>query len=102
MEITNGVTTTDKDGNFKIEFDLVPDLSIIKESNPVFNYTIIADVVDVTGETHSSQTNVSASYIALLSNINLPEIINSDSSDKYLVSTTNLNQHFESAHVSIT
>jgi 5-hydroxyisourate hydrolase-like protein (transthyretin family) len=102
MEITNGVTTTNKDGKFKIEFDLVPDLSIIKESNPVFNYTIIADVVDVTGETHSSQTNVSAGYIALLSNINLPEVINRDSSDKYLVSTTNLNQQFESANVSIT
>ena len=65
MEITNGVTTTDKNGKFKIDFDLIPDLSILKETNPVFNYTIIADVIDVTGETHSSQTNVSAGYIGL-------------------------------------
>ncbi len=102
MEITNGVTKTDKDGKFKIDFDLVPDLSILKETNPVFNYTVIADVVDVTGETHSSQTYVSSGYIALLSNIYLPEIINKDSSKKYFVSTTNLNGQFESANVSIT
>ncbi len=102
MEITNGVTKTDKDGKFKIEFDLVPDLSILKESNPVFNYTVYADVVDVTGETHSSQTYVSAGYIGLLSNINLPEIINRDSSENYFVSTTNLNGEFERANVSVT
>ncbi len=36
MEITNGVTKTDKDGKFKVEFELVPDLSMPKETNPVF------------------------------------------------------------------
>jgi uncharacterized protein YfaS (alpha-2-macroglobulin family) len=102
MEITDGVTTTDKDGKFKIDFDLVPDLSILKKTNPVFNYTVYADVVDVTGETHTAQTNVRAGYIGLLSNINIPEIINSDSVKKYLVSTTNLNGQFEPANVSIT
>jgi uncharacterized protein YfaS (alpha-2-macroglobulin family) len=101
MEITNGVTTTDKDGKFKIEFDLIPDLSIPKETKPAFNYTAYADVVDVTGETHSAQTYVSAGYVALLTNINLPEMIKSDSVAKYSVSTTNLNGQFEKANVSI-
>ena len=65
MEITNGITKTDKEGKFNVEFDLIPDLSIPKETKPVFYYTIYADVVDVTGETHSAQANVSAGYVAL-------------------------------------
>ena len=101
MEITNGVTTTDKDGKFRIEFDLIPDNSIPKETKPAFNFTVYADVVDVTGETHSAQTYVSAGYVALLTNINLPDIVQNDSVAKYSVSTTNLNGQFEKANVSI-
>jgi uncharacterized protein YfaS (alpha-2-macroglobulin family) len=101
MEITNGVTTTDKEGKFKVDFDLVPDLSMPKETKPVFSYTVYADVIDVTGETHSAQTYVSAGYVALVANINLTEIINSYVIDKYQVSTTNLNGQFEPAPISI-
>ena len=101
MEITNGVTTTDKEGKFEVEFDLVPDLSMPKETKPVFSYTVYADVIDVTGETHSAQTYLSAGYVALIANLNLPEIINSHVLDKHLVSTTNLNSQFEPAQVSI-
>ncbi|MCW8814257.1 MAG: MG2 domain-containing protein, partial [Chlorobium sp.] len=101
MEITNGTTKTDKDGKFKIEFDLIPDLSIPKETKPAFNFTVYADVVDVTGETHSAQTYVSAGYVALLANINLPDIVQGDSVAKYTFSTTNLNGQFEKANVSI-
>ncbi len=101
MEITNGVTKTDKEGKFKIDFSAIPDLSIPKETKPVFNYIVYADVVDVTGETHSAQTYVSAGYVALVASINLPEIVNNQSSDKYSVSTTNLNGQFEPAKVSV-
>ena len=101
MEITNGTTTTDKEGKFKVEFDLVPDRSMPKETKPVFSYTVYADVIDVTGETHSTQTYVSAGYVALVANINIPEIVKSDSIVRYQVSTTNLNGQFEPAQVSI-
>ncbi len=101
MEITNGITKTDKEGKFKVEFELVPDLSMPKETKPVFNYTVYVDVIDVTGETHSAQTYVSAGYVALIANLNLPEIINSHVLDKHFVSTTNLNNQFEPAQVSI-
>ncbi|MEJ2194913.1 MAG: alpha-2-macroglobulin family protein [Ignavibacteriaceae bacterium] len=101
MEITNGTTRTDKAGKFNIDFNLIPDLSIPKETNPVFNYTVFADVVDVTGETHSAQTYVSAGYVALVANVNLPEIICSDSISNHSVLTTNLNGQFEKANVEI-
>jgi uncharacterized protein YfaS (alpha-2-macroglobulin family) len=99
MEITNGVTRTDKEGKFKVDFDLIPDLSIPRKTNPVFNYTVYSDVIDVTGETHSAQTYVSAGYVALVANVNLAEIIKSDSVVNYSVSTTNLNGQFEPAKV---
>jgi hypothetical protein len=101
MEITNGTTRTDKEGKFKVDFDLIPDLSIPRETNPVFNFTVYVDVVDVTGETHSAQTYVSAGYVALVANVNLPEIINSDSLVNYSVSTANLNGQFEPAKISV-
>lgn len=101
MEITNGMTQTDKEGKFKVEFDLVPDLSMPKETKPVFSYTVYADVIDVTGETHSAQTYVSAGYVALVANINIPEIVKSDSIVRYQVSTTNLNGEFEPSQVAI-
>ncbi len=100
-EITNGVTKTDSEGKFTIEFKAVPDLIVQKESNPIFNYTIYADVVDVTGETRSSQTNISVGYIALKVNLGIPKIINIESNDEYDISTENLNGQFESADVSI-
>lgn len=100
-EITNGVTKTDSEGKFTIEFEAVPDLLVQKESNPIFNYTVYADVVDVTGETRSSQTNISAGYIALKIYFGIPDIINIESNDEYGISTENLNGQFESADVSI-
>lgn len=98
-EIVNGVIRTDDEGKFKIEFDAVPDLTVLRESNPTFNYTIYADVVDVTGETRSAQTNVYAGYVALKANIDLPDIISSDSKNYYKLTTQNLNGQFESANV---
>ena len=101
MEITNGVTKTDKEGKFKIDFSAIPDLSIPKETKAVFNYIVYADVIDVTGETHSAQAYVSVGYVALVASINLPEIVNNQSSGKFTVSTTNLNGQFEPAKVSV-
>ena len=72
-----------------------------KETKPVFSYTVYADVIDVTGETHSAETYVSAGYIALVANINIPEIVKSDSIVRYQISTTNLNGQFEPAPISI-
>lgn len=53
LEVTNGSCKTTK-GEFSINFTALPDLSIDKSLNPVFNYEITADVTDFNGETHSS------------------------------------------------
>ncbi|ULQ56617.1 MG2 domain-containing protein [Flavihumibacter rivuli] len=69
MEITNGQATTDKDGNFSISFKAIPDLSIEKEGNPVFDYEVSAEVTDLNGETRTGETMVHAGYSALVISI---------------------------------
>ncbi|MBK9248138.1 MAG: hypothetical protein IPM69_08520 [Ignavibacteria bacterium] len=65
QEIARGTTTTNASGEFMVEFTARPDKLIPKKNKPVFTYTVSADVTDINGETHSSQTVVSAGYISL-------------------------------------
>jgi hypothetical protein len=102
MEITNGITTTDENGRFEIEFKAIPDNSMLHSEKPVFNYEITADVTDVNGETQSSDANVSVGYTALLIDINIPETIEKNSFKEFILQTTNLNGQSEPAAGKIT
>jgi 5-hydroxyisourate hydrolase-like protein (transthyretin family) len=101
MEIANGVTKTDDQGHFNIIFSAIPDLSLPATSKPVFNYRVVAEVVDVTGETHATSTNISVGYVALIVDMDVPEIVNSELLVEHALSTSNLNGQFESADVSV-
>ena len=65
MEITNGEITTNADGKFTIKFAAIPDLSIDKSTDPVFDYKVTADVTDINGETRSADITVPVGYKAL-------------------------------------
>ncbi|MEJ7672331.1 MAG: hypothetical protein WKF59_06395 [Chitinophagaceae bacterium] len=65
MEITNGEIKTGADGKFTIEFEAIPDLSIDKNTEPVFDYKVEADITDINGETRSTSTIVPVGYKAL-------------------------------------
>ena len=69
MEITNGETITDAEGKYNITFTAIPDRTADAKNKPQFTYRVYADVVDITGETHSNSTNVSVGHIALSINI---------------------------------
>ena len=66
MEITHGEAKTDKDGKFTIEFAAIPDKTIEKKFDPIFEYTVYADVTDINGETRSGEIMVSVGYKSLL------------------------------------
>ncbi|MDT3694808.1 MAG: alpha-2-macroglobulin family protein [Ignavibacterium sp.] len=100
-EIVNGTIKTDNEGKFIVEFDAIPDLAILRETNPIFNYSVYVDVVDATGETRSAQTNIKAGYVAINIYSEIPEIINQKSNDEYAINTINLNGQFEPAEVFI-
>ena len=69
QEIANGTTETDVDGAFKINFKAIPDLSVERESEPIFTYTVYADVTDTTGETRSSSQYLRIGYNSLKASI---------------------------------
>ncbi len=102
VEIINGMTKTDKDGKFIIKFRAIPDLAVAKNSKPVFNFQVFADVTDITGETQSSKQTVSAGYQSLLLGINAPEMVNLSCDSLFTISTENLNGHHTPALVTIT
>ena len=101
MEIANGVVKTDNNGEFNFDFKLLPDLSYSKKDNLIFNYTVYVDVIDITGETHSAQTTVSAGYISLQADIQIPETINKLAANPYRVTSTNLSGEFQPAKFNI-
>ena len=99
MEITNGETTTDADGNFKIVFKAIPDETVDKKSQPVFYYEVSADVTDINGETRSGETSVAVAYQALQLNIAAADKMPADSLKNIKISSTNMNGLFEKATV---
>ncbi len=103
IEITNGEIKTGADGKFTIEFEAIPDLSIDKNNDPVFDYKVEADITDVNGETRSTSIIVPVGYKALNLQVTLPknDAINVDSLKLLNVSTKNLSGEFEPAKVEI-
>lgn len=92
LEITNGEITTDSDGKFIIKFAAIPDLTLDKKTDPVFDYKVEADVTDINGETRSGDITVPVGYKALNLQISLPQgdVVNIDSLKRISISSKNL------------
>ena len=92
QEITHGETNTDASGLYKINFKAIPDSSVDAKNLPVFRYEVTADVTDINGETHSTNTVVAVGYHALTANISIDAKIDKDiKSNSIAISTLNLN-----------
>lgn len=102
MEITNGNTTSGTDGSFAVEFTAIPDPAIPKKDLPIFDYQVFVDVTDITGETRSNRANVSAGYVALQVQWDLPSEINLDSLRSVGIRTTNMAGQAQAAEGQIT
>jgi len=101
-EITNGITTTDAKGEFKINFKALPDEDIDKKSQPTFYYEVSADITDINGETRSGNTSVAVAYQSLKLDIDMPEKIPGDSLKAFKIRSSNLNDIFEKATINVT
>jgi uncharacterized protein YfaS (alpha-2-macroglobulin family) len=89
-EITNGEVKTDANGQFEITFEAIPDRSIAKKDQPIFEYQVMADVTDVSGETRSGEQTISVGYAALEINWNLQPEMDLDSLKTIKITATNL------------
>jgi uncharacterized protein YfaS (alpha-2-macroglobulin family) len=90
IEITNGVSETDENGEFKIEFTAAEDKSINKKYFPNYTYTIYADVTDISGETQSNQQWVKVGYNAMELSVGIQPTMERTQKNKFKVSTSNL------------
>ena len=97
MEITNGYTTTNDTGGYKLHFKAIPDHSLDKTCSPTYTYTVYADVTDLNGETHSNSGYVSIGYKAFNLDIYIPDRVNKEEREHFAISTLNLNGQFEPA-----
>lgn len=75
QEIAHGSTTTDAAGRFAVEFTARPDLSVDRASEPIFRFTLYADVTDATGETRSDQRTIQVGYTALSATLSADEYL---------------------------
>ncbi|MEO9211020.1 MAG: MG2 domain-containing protein, partial [Ginsengibacter sp.] len=103
MEITHGEIISDVDGKFSIKFAAIPDLSLDKNTLPVFDYTIEADVTDINGETRSGTIMIPVGYQSLNLQISVPKVgmINIDSLKNISISSKNLSGEFESVKTNV-
>lgn len=102
MEIAHGEVKTDKDGKFIVAFTAIPDLTLDKKLEPVFDYTVYADVTDINGETRSGEKSVSVSNKALMLVSNIPASLPADSLKSLNIRTENMNGEFEPAKITVT
>ena len=102
MEITNGIVKTDASGRFNINFVAIPDLSIDKKLDPVFDYEVIADATDPSGETRSNELSLTIGYKSLnLQLIISGEMIPADSLKTMNITATNFSGEFQQVNVSV-
>jgi hypothetical protein len=102
MEIAHGEATTDKDGKFTIHFTAIPDQKVEKKFDPVFDYTIYADITDINGETRSGQNRITAGYKSLVLKVALDEKQPADSMKSIYIRTENMNGEYQPSKVSVT
>ena len=101
QEITQGETTTNEVGEFTINFNSLPDLTSNKESLPIFNYEITANVTDLNGETRSATTNVKIGYHSMNLGITTSSKWNANTKNLININTTNLNNEFTPATITV-
>ncbi|NNC71244.1 MAG: alpha-2-macroglobulin, partial [Flavobacteriaceae bacterium] len=80
---------------FEIVFKALPDLKVSPDTQPTFNYKVVADVTDINGETRSTETIVNVGYHALTASITVPQKIDkSEKEHSITITTNNLNGEF--------
>ncbi|MDO5655666.1 MAG: alpha-2-macroglobulin family protein [Flavobacteriaceae bacterium] len=91
VEMTQGETTTDDEGNFNFEFEALPAKPKQPKQNRAYIYKIVADVVDISGETHTGNASVRIGDIPFQINVEVKEKVESTDFHSVKIITTNLN-----------
>lgn len=85
-----GVTDTNDEGFFNINFIAEPDPSVDPENLPVFTYSVEVDITDQRGETRSTQSFVSVGYHRWELDLNVPVKYDKSAHKPWVVTSKNL------------
>lgn len=99
--ITDSIIKTNASGKFSITFKALPDEAVDKKTDPLFDFSINADITDTNGETRNSNTTVTVGYKSLVLSLTAPSIAIADSSQQIFIATKNLSNEKEPAEVTI-
>jgi hypothetical protein len=99
--IAQGTTHTDAEGHFTLKFPALPDPQADRTMNPLFTFTVSADVTDITGETHHFTYALPLGYSRLQLNLDLPEKVNAANLDTIRLTSTDLAGNFVPARVTV-
>ncbi|MAO49578.1 MAG: hypothetical protein CML16_01695 [Pusillimonas sp.] len=94
LTIAKGETTTDSNGEFKIDFPALPYLNLKKEDLPVFEFTVNVAVTDSRSETQTAETLVKVGYHTLELSAEIPSVLNTKNENSVKLKSTNLNGSF--------
>lgn len=100
-QIANGDIVTNAEGKFTITFKALPDEKVEAATEPIFDFTVSADVTDINGETRSANKQVSFGYKRLQLSITAPKLAEVDSLKQITISSKNMNGENEPANVSV-
>jgi hypothetical protein len=100
--IAHGSAVTEADGAFAVKFVARPDRAVPEASEPIFTYTVHADVTDSTGETRSASRGVRAAYTALQASLAADEWQTSGKPVELAVSTRSLDDEPQAANGKVT
>ena len=97
QEIANGEGVTSVEGDFTVEFPATPDRSVDRESQPVFVYTVYADVTDSAGETRSSTQTVNVGYTSLAATLKAEDWLTTEGPVEFKIGTETLDGEGQAA-----
>ncbi|MDI9364012.1 MAG: alpha-2-macroglobulin family protein [Flavobacterium sp.] len=100
-QITNGNIVTNAEGKFTITFKALPDEKVEAANEPIFDFTVSADVTDINGETRTANKQVSVGYKRLQLAIAAPKLAEADSLKQITISSKNMNGENEPANVGV-
>ncbi len=100
-KIKEGITTTDVDGKYSIDFIASTPDSLIFDKRTVFEYKIEVDITDLNGETRTNSTIIYVGNINSRVNISSSNTLFLDAKPTVEIKSTNLNWTPTTANISI-
>ncbi len=100
--IAHGTAVTAADGSFAVDFTAAPDRSVPEKNEPIFTYTVHADVTDTTGETRFADRSIRVGYTALQATLDAAQWQTADQPIVFSIDTRSLDAVPQSAEGTLT